>query len=84
LNGFRVRVRRPQTDKACLKKYKHDYALVTVDDNVVLWLRFDKSVKSQIWDGFVKTLRSRLANPENTAIAGAAGSVLSVRRSDEG
>jgi hypothetical protein len=32
--------------------------------------------KSRISNGFEKSPRSRLANPENTAIAGAVGSVL--------
>ena len=44
----------------------------------------NEPVRSRISDGFVKRPRSRLANPENTAIAGAEGSVLIVRRSDEG
>jgi len=40
--------------------------------------------RNRISDGLVKSSRSRLATPENTAIAGAAGGVLSVLRSDEG
>jgi hypothetical protein len=44
----------------------------------------DEIIKSRISDGFVRSSRSRLANLENTAIAGAVGSVLMVRRSDGG
>jgi hypothetical protein len=46
--------------------------------------KIDELGNRWISDGFVKGSRSRLANPENTAIAGAVGSVLIVRRSDEG
>ena len=47
-------------------------------------INLDERVKSRISDGVVESPRSRLANPENTAIAGAVGSVLMVLRSDEG
>ena len=47
-------------------------------------INLDDFVKNHFPDGVVKGPRSRLANPENTAIAGAEGSVLVILRSDEG
>jgi AcrR family transcriptional regulator len=41
-------------------------------------------VKNHSSDGFVKSSRSRLANPEEYRYRGCAGSVLNALRSDEG
>jgi hypothetical protein len=52
------------------------------------WFRYDivimVSNNNRDSDGFIISSRSRLTIPENTAIAGAVDSVLSVLRSDEG